>query len=224
MTITAGIDGYRKGWVAIVLADGRFARAHARATLPELVAMLPETETIGVDIPIGLPERGRRPADLAAREFVGPRRNSVFFAVPRAVWAAASAEEARAMSVAIDGWSVSAQTLALGAKVLEADALAHVDDRLYEVHPEVSFTALSGGHLAHPKSTWAGLRQRMELLERAGITLPTDLGDAGAAGSDDVLDAAVVAWSATRIARGVARSLPDPPVRGADGLDAAIRY
>ena len=128
------------------------------------------------------------------------------------------------MSMAIDGVSVSAQTLALGTKVLEADALIRDEARLREVHPEVSFAALAGAHLAHPKSTWAGLRRRMELLERAGISVPTDLGDAGAAGPDDVLDAAVVAWSATRIARGVARSLPDPPVRGDDGLTAAIWY
>lgn len=224
MTIAAGIDGYRKGWVAIVLEDGRFARAHATATLAEVVARLPDAEAVGVDMPIGLPERGRRLADVEARAFVGPRRNSVFFAVPRAVWAAGSAEEARALSVAIDGVSVSAQTLALGAKVLEADALARVDARLREVHPEVSFTALAEDHLAYPKSTWAGLCQRMELLERAGILVPSDLGAAGAAGPDDVLDAAVVAWSATRIARGEAYSLPHPPVRGAGGMAAAIWY
>lgn len=224
MTIAAGIDGYRKGWVAIVLIDGRFARAHAGPRLEDVVAMLDDADAIGVDIPIGLPERGRRAADIEARAFIGPRRNSVFFAVPRVVWAAASAEEARARSVAIAGVSVSAQTLALGAKVLEADVLARVDERLYEVHPEVSFTALAGGYLSHPKSTWAGLCHRMDLLAKEEIVVPTDLGEAGSAGPDDVLDAAVVAWSATRIAEGVAGSLPDPPVRGGDGLDAAIWY
>ena len=224
MTIAAGIDGYRKGWVGVVLVDGRFARAHAARTLADVVAQLPDAEAVGVDIPIGLPERGRRPADVKARAFIGPRRNSVFFAVPRAVWAAETRDEARARSVAIDGVSVSAQTLALRTKVLEADALARVDARLREVHPEVSFAALAGEHLSHPKSSWAGLRQRMELLERTGISVPADIGGAGVAGPDDVLDAAVVAWSATRIARGAARSLPDPPAHGRDGLDAAIWY
>jgi predicted RNase H-like nuclease len=41
-------------------------------------------------------------------------------------------------------------------------------------------------------------------------------------GVDDVLDAAAVAWTAVRVARGVARHLPDPPERFSDGIDCAI--
>ena len=148
VSVVAGIDGYRKGWVAVVLRDARFDRAHVATSLVEVVGAVSDAEVIGVDIPIGLPERGRRPADIEARAFIGPRRNSVFFAVPRAVWSAATPDEARTASLAIDGVSVSAQTLALGAKVLEADALARVDDRLHEVHPEVSFAALSDAYLS----------------------------------------------------------------------------
>ena len=65
---------------------------------------------------------------------------------------------------------------------------------------------------------------RRRLLEEAGVVLPSELGEAGAAGTDDVLDAAAAAWSATRIARGEAVSLPARPVRGPDGLVAAIWY
>jgi predicted RNase H-like nuclease len=61
-------------------------------------------------------------------------------------------------------------------------------------------------------------------LRAAGIELPDDLGEAGAAGVDDVLDAAAVAWSAHRIARGMARSLPEQPEPGPDGHAAAIWY
>jgi predicted RNase H-like nuclease len=65
--------------------------------------------------------------------------------------------------------------------------------------------------------------QRRRLLAGAGITVPDDLGPPGElAGVDDVLDAAVVAWTASRAARGVARSLPDPPEPGGDGLPCAI--
>jgi predicted RNase H-like nuclease len=41
-------------------------------------------------------------------------------------------------------------------------------------------------------------------LTRAGLP-------AGTVPPDDILDAAAVAWSADRIARGQASSLPDPP-------------
>jgi predicted RNase H-like nuclease len=174
--LVAGIDGYRKGWVAVVLRDGRFADALARRGLADLVAALPDAAAIGIDIPIGLPVSGRRSADLEARAFIGPRRNTVFFAVPRAVWAAADAAEARAESLRLDGYSVSSQTLALGPKVLEADALARVDGRIHEVHPEVTFAAMAGRYLGHPKSTWAGMQERMGLLQEVGISLPADPG------------------------------------------------
>jgi predicted RNase H-like nuclease len=55
--------------------------------------------------------------------------------------------------------------------------------------------------------------RRRRLLEQAGIVLPEDLGAASVVPPDDVLDAAVAAWSALRIARGEALTLPaDPPI------------
>ena len=39
---------------------------------------------------------------------------------------------------------------------------------------------------------------------------------------DDLLDAAAVAWTAARFARGDARRVPDPPERFSDGVAAAI--
>jgi predicted RNase H-like nuclease len=58
-----------------------------------------------------------------------------------------------------------------------------------------------------------------------GIGVPADIGPAGLrAAVDDVLDATVAAWSAKRIASGIARSLPDPPERDAEGQPVAIWY
>ncbi|MFI5068890.1 MAG: DUF429 domain-containing protein [Streptosporangiales bacterium] len=37
-----------------------------------------------------------------------------------------------------------------------------------------------------------------------------------------MLDAAVVAWTARRVAAGAARSLPHPPERFSDGIPCAI--
>jgi predicted RNase H-like nuclease len=65
---------------------------------------------------------------------------------------------------------------------------------------------------------------RRRLLASNGIELPDDLQDAGAAGVDDVLDAAAAAWSAARIAGGTARSFPPEPESGSDGHRAAIWY
>jgi predicted RNase H-like nuclease len=93
------------------------------------------------------------------------------------------------------------------------------------VHPEVSFSLLAGAPIAASKRTRAGQSARRRSLEQAGIPVPSDLGPvSGVAGvgPDDVLDAAVVAWSARRVAAGAARSFPDQPVRLADGRTSAI--
>jgi len=92
-----------------------------------------------------------------------------------------------------------------------------------EVHPDASFAQLAGTPLANPKSTWAGIPQRRQLLTGAGITLPEDLGPVGQkAAVDDVLDAAVAAWTALRVMQNQARPYPDPPERFSDGLPSAI--
>ena len=73
------------------------------------------------------------------------------------------------------------------------------------------------------KSTWAGAARRRQLLAGAGIVLDDDLGLAGEkAGADDILDAAVAAWTALRVARGQAQPIPDPPEVFSDGLPCAI--
>jgi predicted RNase H-like nuclease len=224
MTVVAGIDGYRRGWVAIVLEGGRFQTALAMPRLATLVAMLGKASSIGVDIPIGLPERGPRPADIEARRFVGPRRSSVFPTLPRAVWEAPDLAAARQLYRELSGRSVSAQTFALRDKVLEADALARSDPRIREAHPEVSFRAIAGQPLTASKSSWTGISLRRGFLLGVGIELPDELGEAGAAGIDDILDAAAVAWTADRIATGEAESFPARPVPGPDGIPAAIWY
>jgi predicted RNase H-like nuclease len=95
--------------------------------------------------------------------------------------------------------------------------------RLVEVHPEVSFAAMAGRPLAHRKKSWAGALERWELLAARGVALRGACGEAGAlAAVDDLLDAAAVAWTALRVARGAAVSHPCPPERTPDGWPAAI--
>jgi predicted RNase H-like nuclease len=77
VTVVAGVDAYRGGWIAIVLKDGRLADALFASGFVRLLDGLARATAAGVDIPIGLPEEGPRAADLAARAFVAPRRGSV---------------------------------------------------------------------------------------------------------------------------------------------------
>ena len=69
-------------------------------------------------------------------------------------------------------------------------------------------------------------------VSRAPLTAPPESGGyrpssarnvpALAPGVDDVLDAAVVARTAQRVASGEARPLPDPPETFSDGIPCAI--
>jgi len=199
-----------------VIEDDRFAGSLLAATFAQLLGALTDAAAIGVDIPIGLPSESGRDADRAARAFVGPRRNSVFPTASRAALDAPTYAEGRAIMP-----SLSAQSFALGKKILEVDSC--LEDRVFEVHPEVSFAALAGGqHLLHSKKSWNGQMERRRLLATAGIELPDEM-EVGPAAADDVLDAAVAAWSAARKARGEAAMLPpDPPIQA--GRPVAIWY
>lgn len=223
--IVAGIDGYGRGaWVAVVLADRRFARALAAPSLALLLPRLADTTVVGIDIPIGLPDgsTGRR-ADLLARARLVHRASTVFLTPPRAVLEASTFAEANRIAVALTGKGVSLQAYGVGARIFEAEPFARADPRIFEVHPEVSFAVLAGDVITAPKHTWAGVRARRRSLADAGIELPDDLGEADAVPVDDILDAAVVAWTADRVGRDVHETLPDPPDVGDDGLPAAIR-
>jgi predicted RNase H-like nuclease len=196
--VVVGVDGYPRGWVAVRLRDGRFQRIALHAIFEDVLSEFPDAAVFGVDIPIGA---GPREADRLAREFVGPRRASVF---------PAPTEEALLASTFAETSGVSRQLFALFPKIREVAKLA-ADTRVIEVHPEVSFCALKGDHVEHPKTTWNGFTERRGLLAGAGIELPDHL-ETGAP-LVDVLDAAAAAWSASRYARGESERLgPGPSI------------
>jgi predicted RNase H-like nuclease len=200
--VVVGADGYRRGWVAVELRDGRFAGAAVFTSFGELAAAFTAATVVAVDIPIGVPVVGVRPADAAARAFLRPRSSAVFTTPVRAALEARDYAAARAIAP-----STSSQAYALAKKILEVDLVAAADERVHEVHPEVSFRALTGRSLP-PKKTWNGLNARRAALAGAGIVVPDELSAGEVAPADDVLDAAAAAWSADRIARGEASTLP----------------
>ena len=217
-----GVDVWAGAWVAVGLSE-RVEHVAVFERLADVVAAFTASSVFGVDIPIGLPDSGVRLADAEARRFVGPRSSSVFSAPPRAVLTEPTYQAALARSRREHGRGLSSQAYHLGAKILEAEVVAAADDRITEVHPEVSFRALKEAPLEYAKKTWNGQMERRALLAGAGIVLPDDLGDAGGVTADDVLDAAVAAWSARRIAADEAASLPHPP-EPISGASVAIWY
>ena len=201
-----GVDGCRGGWLACTLTLGANGSPDPDFVLHTTFSSILtcDADVIGVDIPIGIPGAGARAADAAARRFVGPRASSVFSTPPRAALTAATYEEALRRSRELNGVGLTKQAFGLRARILEVDGLAD-DERVVEMHPEVSFRQLVGRPLAS-KHTPEGVREREEAVVVAcntnvrGRVRPGLLVDA--------LDAVAAAWSAGRYARGEAFSLP----------------
>lgn len=220
-----GVDGCRDGWVGVAL-DAGTPRAYAAADLLILVDRAEQDGPVlrvGIDIPIGLVDEGWRQADTRARAALGPRRASLFAIPVRAALEAPDHASGVATSRARSGGGFSIQAWGLRQKVLEVDRLVREGEpRLREVHPELSFATMAGHPAEHPKKTWVGQQERLALLRAEGIDLGTLLGSTAAAAPDDVVDAAAVAWTARRLLRGTAVSVPDPPEPVPYGLHAAI--
>jgi predicted RNase H-like nuclease len=223
-TSVVGVDAYKGGWVTVALRNQSVERCGVYSRLEALLDDHPDAYVVAVDIPIGLPVTGAREADALARTFLGPRRSSVFPTPPRSVLEAASYQDALGVCRHLGIAGISKQSFGLAPKILEADEIARNDDRVVEVHPEVSFRAMAGQPLKYSKKSWNGASLRRSLLAQHHIVLPDNLCEAGRAPVDDVLDAAAAAWSADRLARGKAVSLPDPPEEVEDGRRAAIWY
>jgi predicted RNase H-like nuclease len=227
-----GVDGCPGGWVAISYdSDARTLEPLVHRSFADLLAAYPDAASIGVDIPIGLAEGRPRRCDVEARRVLGPQRSSVFPAPDPRVIDAPTYAEALALSRSLTGGGISRQAFAIFGKVAEVNrALTpELQSRVVEVHPEVSFWALAGERpMAHPKKKPEGYAERRALLAAAlGVPIPPReqaRALARPAGADDVLDAIVAAWTARRVAAGLAGRLPAAPPTDARGLRMEIVY
>lgn len=171
-----------------------------------------DLHAIGIDIPVILEHRPTRRADSEARSVLGPRRSSVFASPQPDVIEQATYAEARRVSRDRHGIGLSAQSYALRTRILEVQPHAAHDQRIIEVHPEVTFATMAGEPLPFAKKTWNGQMMRRNLLRDEGLELDDTLAsDAGDVPPDDMLDAAAAAWTAARYALGAAVSYPTDP-------------
>lgn len=233
-----GLDGYAGGWVAVSWRPSAPPRLSHGNQLDDLILRIEDAwgrsmACIAIDMPIGLPERGVRASDAAVRTLLGPRRSSLFATPVRDAVYARDWAEASAAQRALAGVGLSKQSFALRGGIIQvADWMERTGRIAYEVHPELSFAVLAGERggerggasmagepliapLGAAKTTWNGQHARAALLRDVGLLPDPDLGDIGArVPPADVLDAAIVAWSAARIAAGRACRFPPAIVSG----------
>lgn len=221
-----GVDACKRGWIAIAVDDA-VSGAYFADDIGMLVALAQAggpLAVIAVDMPIGLPDRGHRQADVLARAAIGPLWPSVFMTPVRPALLAADHATASAINRELAGHGISIQAFALKPKLFQVERwVRQTPARVVEIHPEVCFARLAGAPLTARKSSWAGAERRRALLASAGISFAGDLDGAGAfAGVDDVLDAGAAAWAARQVLRGHAQPIPDPPETFSDGWPCAI--
>jgi predicted RNase H-like nuclease len=121
---------------------------------------------------------------------------------------------------------LSRQTYNLLPKMREADAVLTpaMQHRVRESHPEVSFCALKGGFLQQAKRTREGRQERLALLTAVYGPGAEEWRPPPGAAFDDLYDAAVLAWTAARVASGDCVTLPATPEYDARGLRMEIVY
>lgn len=209
-----GLDGFSKGWVAVVL-DGDRQEISFHSDVAQ--ALSRPFDRAGIDIPIGMTDDGERDCDSLARAKLRPHTSRVFTGARRWLWqefrdpdAANREAERRAQK------KVSRQLWHLGTKIMEVDAFirANAARDIREVHPELVFLRLNDNKPLPTKKSEEGDLLRRHLLKRQGFR---DL-DAWrsvkrigtGAKRDDVLDACAVALAA----RDVAKRIPEeaPPI------------
>lgn len=183
----AGVDGCKGGWIAVTEFDGNLGMR----LFPELSELFQtEWDMVMIDIPIGLSEDGRRLCDILARQKLGRKRSSVFFAPTRAQLPALEYDQVRVQGVSL-------QTFYLLPKIREVDALITPERQqwLKEAHPELAFHARTDRDPGK-KRTPEGRAARQKILRKVGS--PFELGDWESkflrkqVALDDMLDAAVL--------------------------------
>lgn len=222
----AGVDGYKKRWIAALADDDGTTKVEIIDSFTELVRRT-ELELTVIDVPIGLPELGPRRCDPLVRQLIGLRRNSVFPAPIRPMLGAATYDEACNRRRRVEDKGCSKQLFAILPLIegVDEQMSPRLQDRIREGHPELSFTALSGQPMLAHKAKPEGQRQRRELLRNV---FP-DMEQAIVAfrrpdAITDILDAYVLLWSAQRLVRGSGRTLPPEPEYDVRGLRMEMVY
>lgn len=240
MTTVLGVDGCKGGWLVVACPPFRFLAARA-AILEEpaaIAAAFPHAEAVVIDMPIGLPatQESLRPTDRAARAFLTERNRDGHRGVGSRVFpppSRAALEGFRAglgyhaLNRSIGGRKLSRQAFHITGKIAALDdwITPEAQARVREGHPEVAFAAHTGRTLP-PKKTPAGAAARRASLAELGFDLARLAASLGPRtrlwATDDLHDACILAWTASRVAEARQIVLPDPPATDGHGLRMEI--
>jgi predicted RNase H-like nuclease len=224
MTWVAGVDGYKNGWF-VVLHEVRSGNVscHTKQSFAELLRLRERPEVIAVDMPIGLldaAQHGGRDCDVEARRLLGERRNCVFSPPVRTAISATDYESAKRANQESSSSNIGISQQAYGIcwKIHEVDTLMtrKLQDRIFEVHPELCFLEMAGHPMKNSKKTEAGYCERKSFLPGfRNIIQELERQRPSKLKKDDILDACAACWTAVRIQSKPRRAIhvpANPPV------------
>lgn len=217
--LVAGVTPSAGQWLlaSAKVSGATFAPEAARlvSSFGEILDERPNFDAIVINAPIGYPadvDLGFRTCDREARELLGTRGN-VIIAVPgRAV-----IDESR---TEVEGLDVATQVLLPRYRDVASEMSPYRQRQVYEGNPELSFYQLNGGEaMAHQRFRAAGRAERRVLLESKlnGISRVLDA-QIDRVREYQLIDAAVLVWSARRAYTHTARRLPFEPEWDSEGL------
>ncbi len=230
----AGIDGCKKGWVCICLDDNGQWEIGIYENIEEIFKKHKQIETALIDVPIGLPYKEKRACDTFCRKLLTKKRASSVFPVPsREAVYAIDYKEACLKNEEILEKKLSKQTWNISNKIKEIDKFLMKKPKyqyiLKEAHPELNFYGWNLDEpMAFSKKTLEGRKERAALLSKylkeseRIISFAQNHFKSSQINSDDVLDAMVLALSATKSKALV--SLPGYTEKDKQGLDMKIWY
>ena len=244
MSAYMGLDWSGSGWVGVGLdADGGYD-LDLYPSIASAWRAHPDCRLALVDVPIGLTDDARRRCEVVASEYLAPfRHQSIFWTPVRNAVFSPTLETAKRINQRAIGRSVQNQAWRLCPRIREVDDfIALLPDTtvgvLRESHPELCFWALNGARpLIESKHSEAGIEARLSLLadlhelakpiyEEAVETYIEPPPHARRLSGDahaDVLDALVLAITATMAASGGLSRIPADPQRDArDGYSLDI--
>lgn len=194
-----GIDGCKGGWIGI-LTDPSFSAPRAIGTCLAGMIAGSMAEVVVTDMPVGLSatESPRR-CDVAARGVLRCKVSPVFNTPIRPVLEAVSYDDTSDISRRVTGKGLSRQAWG-------------ILPRIREGHPELSFALADHGQpVPASKKSRKGQPLRLQILSGAGFRIENlDLANLPPRTAlDHLIDAAIMAWSAIRLAEDRACLFPD---------------
>ena len=163
-----GLDWAGKGWFGVVLRNDTY-ETEVFPTILSVWHKHRDAERIFIDIPIGLPEEGRRKCDEEAADELSPDRRSSVFPTPcRDAVYETTLETAKEVNKEAIGDSISNQTWAIMPRIREVDEflveIPEAREKVREVHPEICFWAFEGEPMIDGKKTEEGREERRRVL------------------------------------------------------------